>query len=89
MSLTIIPGESLKDKKLQLKIFLNHLRHVEFCMVDIKRTSEKIGLENVTETIQKCHTDIRDILKIVKETTKKIDEPFKKPKLRVIENLEK
>ncbi len=88
MTLTVIPGNPMKDKGDIVKQFVEHIRFIESSMADAKRTANKIGWDELYEKMKVCHSETTKILKYVKDVSKKLEKETPKPMLQLVSNRE-
>jgi hypothetical protein len=88
MALEVIPGNPMKDKKSQIKLFVGQMRILESSMVDAKKIADKMGWNELSEKMIECHKKTVEVLKYVKDADKKLKSK-KSVCLRLVSNSEK
>jgi hypothetical protein len=73
MTLRVIPGNPMKDKESHIKLFVGNMRLLESSMVDAKKMSDKIEWNELSEKMVECHKKTVEILKYVKDESKKLE----------------
>jgi hypothetical protein len=87
MTLKVIPGNPMKDKESQIKLFVGNMRMLESSMVDAKKVADKMGWIELSEKMVECHKKTVEVLKYVKDESKKLKSK-KSVCLRLVSNPE-